>query len=82
MNAIAVIAVEILVKRKADFSCSKRATDGSSFLCLEKQSLLNKIETDSGIKLLLTCALVKSIHLIETDGFYWRYFGYNIGRNQ
>lgn len=20
--------------------------------------------------------------LIETDGFYWRYFGYNIGRDQ
>jgi len=44
--------VEILVIRKTNFSCRKRATKGSSFLCLEKQALLNKIETKSRMKLL------------------------------
>ena len=35
-NALALIKVEILAKRKANFSCTKRATKGSSCFELRK----------------------------------------------
>jgi len=44
---LAQIAVEIFFCEKTIFSCGKRATNGSSFLCLEKKVLAKKIGTDS-----------------------------------
>jgi hypothetical protein len=49
MNALAQMEVEILLKRTAIFSCTGRATSGSSCQCLEKKQLLKKIATNSWI---------------------------------
>ena len=38
------------------------------------------IVTDSGIK--LPGKIIVSENLNETNSFYWRYFGYYIGRNE
>jgi len=52
MNALAQMEVEILLKRTAVFSCTGRATGGSSCWDLEKKQLLKKIITNSWIELL------------------------------
>jgi hypothetical protein len=52
MNALAQMEAEILLKRTAVFSCTGRATGGSSCKCLEKKQFLKKIKVNSWIKLL------------------------------
>jgi hypothetical protein len=49
MNALAQMEVEILLKRTAIFSCTGKATKGSSCKDLEKKQFLKKITTNSWI---------------------------------
>ena len=52
MTALAQMEAKILLKRTAIFSCTCKATKGSSCECLEKKQFLKKIVANSWIKLL------------------------------